>query len=180
MRNTMTGRRIGAGIAGLAVAAATAAVVATSPTAGAEVDAITITGATEYKVGSSYTLSASLSGASIGLLVYWSDNGESLTPAGKVPMPVGQASLAWIPRSAGQHILTVAQGGSTKSIVVTVTDDANPPTTAPTTPPATTAPPVTTEPTTPPTTTKPGSGSGSGSSSGSGLLNGLLGGSSRK
>ncbi|QLY32258.1 hypothetical protein [Nocardia huaxiensis] len=190
MRITKSGRRIGAGLAGLTVAGATAVVIATSPTASATVDAVTVTGAADYKVGQTYTLSADLSGASVGLLVYWSDNGESLTPVGKVPWPVGHASLDWTPRSAGQHILTAAQGDSTKSIVVTVTDDSNPPTTNPTTPPTTTPPttvPTTTPETTAPATTSPstggsgssGSGSGSGSSSGSGLLRGLFSGSSR-
>ncbi|PSK27669.1 hypothetical protein C6575_30730, partial [Nocardia seriolae] len=65
-------------------------------------------------------------GAGIGLLVYWSDNGKSLTPAGKVPWPVGYSSIDWTPTTAGQHLLTASQGGNTKTIAVTVSDPSQP------------------------------------------------------
>lgn len=174
-------RRLGIGIAGLVVAAGTATIVATPSTpARAAVDGVTISGA-DFTVGGTYTLHADLSGASVGLLVYWSDNGDGFSGP-KVPWPPGEASIDWTPKAAGQHILTAAQGGSTKSIVVTVNTGGTPPTT--TTPPTTvpptttvprttTAPPTTTvPPTQPPTTTgKPGNG-GTGSADG---LPGLFG-----
>ncbi|MEV6767827.1 hypothetical protein AB0N05_04265 [Nocardia sp. NPDC051030] len=179
-------RHLGLGIAGLAAATGVVAVLA-APSAQATVDQIAVSGS-DYKVGSTYTLSADLSGASIGLLVYWNDNGTSLSPAGKVPWPPGHASLDWTPKTAGQHVLTASQGSSTKSVVVNVSDGTTPPTTTvpptieppTTTAPPTTAPPTTTEPpvtttppttvpattnppvtTTPPITTKPSGGSGS-------------------
>ncbi|MFC9998454.1 hypothetical protein [Nocardia sp. NPDC127526] len=181
MHITTSGRRIGAGLAGLTLATATAVVVAVSPTANANVDAITVSSAIP-QVGGTYTLHAALSGASVGLLVYWSDNGESLTPAGKVPWPPGEASLDWTPRTPGRHIITASQGSSTQTLVVTVTDGS---TTPPATTPPTTTPPVTTPPATqPPTTTtpaeetKPNSGSsGSGTGSASRILRGLFSGS---
>ncbi|WP_067815803.1 hypothetical protein [Nocardia inohanensis] len=175
--------RIGIGIAGLAVAAGTALVVGNSPEAAATVDTISIS-STELVAGQTYSLHAALSGASVGLLVYWNDNGENLTPAGKVPWPPGEANFDWTPKTTGQHVITASQGGSTKSVVVFVTDGSGTTTPPTTTPPTTapTTPPVTTEPTTPPTTTtKPSSGSG-GLGSGSGgsgsagkILGGLLG-----
>ncbi|MEU6585199.1 hypothetical protein [Nocardia sp. NPDC046763] len=172
MRSKPSGRVIGAGLAGVTVAAAAAVAVAMSPTASATVDVITISSATPT-VGGDYTLHASLSGASVGLLIYWSDNGASLTPVGKVPWPPGEASLDWSPSTPGQHIITASQGSSTQTLVVNVGTGSGGTTT--TTPPTTT-PPTTTPPTTTPSTTTPG-GSGSGSSSGSakGLLGGLLG-----
>ncbi|MEV6767830.1 hypothetical protein AB0N05_04280 [Nocardia sp. NPDC051030] len=116
-------RRFGAGVAGVA-AAATVAVFA-APNANATVDSITVSSAT-VQINKEYTLSADLSGAGIGLLVYWTDNDERLTPAGKVPWPIGKSNLSWTPKTAGQHIIVASQGGSTKSLVLTVTDPANP------------------------------------------------------
>ncbi|WP_067543221.1 hypothetical protein [Nocardia crassostreae] len=183
MHLTTSGRRIGAGLAGLTLAAATAVVVTVSPAANANVDAITVSSPV-LNVGGTYTLHASLSGASAGLLVYWSDNGESLTPAGKVPWPIGQVSVDWTPRTSGQHIITATQGSNTETLIVTVTDGSTtPPVT--TTPPTTVAPPTTQPPTTttPAEETKPGSGSsggssGSGTGSASRILRGLFSGSS--
>ncbi|MGW4121481.1 hypothetical protein [Nocardia sp. NPDC004711] len=179
MRSTPSGRVIGAGLAGVTVAAAAAVAVAMSPTASATVDVITISSATPT-VGGDYTLHASLSGASVGLLVYWSDNGASLTSVGKVPWPPGEASLDWSPSTPGQHIITASQGNSTQTLVVNVGTGSGGTTT--TTPPTTT---TTTPPTSTPTTTTPGSGgagsNGTGSASGSagtlvgGLLRGLFG-----
>ncbi|WP_067716667.1 hypothetical protein [Nocardia yamanashiensis] len=164
--------RIGVGIAGLAVAAGAALVVGNSPDAAATVDAISIS-SNDLRVGQTYDLQATLSGASVGLLIYWADNGEALTdPAAQVPMPPGHSSASWTPKTAGQHVITATQGGNTKSLVVTVTDGST------TVPPTTTVPPSTT---TAPPTTKPSSGSG-GLGSGSGgsgsagkILGGLLG-----
>lgn len=187
MRIKASGRSIGAGVAGVTVAAASAIMIVGSPSASATVDTITISSSTPA-IGNTYTLHADLSGASVGLLIYWSDNGTSLTPVGKVPWPPGQASLDWTPSTPGQHVLTASQGSSTNTLVVTVGDGSTPttpPTTTtapPTTVPPTTAPPTTTppttQPTTPATTTTPSGGSGSsGSGTGSAgkLLGGLLG-----
>lgn len=148
-------RHLGLGIAGLAVATGTVAVLSTTaPDAHAAVDSITISNNSPV-VGQTYTLSADLSGASIGLLVYWTDNGSKLTPVGKVPWPVGHASLDWTPGSVGQHTLSISQGSSTKTLTVNVGDGSTPTTVPPTTttvpPTTTTVPPTTT--TVPPTTT---------------------------
>lgn len=72
-------RRIGVGVAGLAATAAVAVLAA--PQAAATVDSVSISGSAPYTINTGYTLTANLSGAGIGLLVYWSDNGKSLTPA---------------------------------------------------------------------------------------------------
>ncbi|MFC9998452.1 hypothetical protein [Nocardia sp. NPDC127526] len=116
--------RIGGGIAGLATAAAVA--VFAAPQAHATVDAVSVSGSAPYKINTEYTLTADLSGAGIGLLVYWSDNGENLTPAGKVPWPVGKSSITWKPSTEGQHLITASQGGSTKTIAITVVDPSKP------------------------------------------------------
>lgn len=179
MRITTTGRRVSAALAGLTVAGATAVVVATSPTAAATVDNITISGE-EIVVGQTYSLHADLSGASFGLLVTWRDNGQAMTtPEAKVPWPVYNSSIDWTPQTPGQHTISLTQGSSTKTLIVNVGTGSGT-TTPPTTTPPTTTPPVTTPPvTTPPTTTKPSSGSGGSGSGGSGsagkILGGLLG-----
>ncbi|WP_196054820.1 hypothetical protein [Nocardia aurantiaca] len=157
MKITPIGRGLGAGLAGLAIAAGAITVLTTheAPAAHAAVDSVSISGS-NWTVGNTYTLSANLSGASIGLLVYWSDNGDSLTPVGKVPWPVGHASLDWTPKTPGQHIITCSQGSTTQTLIVNVGDGTTttPPTTTTTVPPTTTttAPPTTTT-TVPPTTT---------------------------
>ncbi|MTL10187.1 hypothetical protein GL307_00630 [Nocardia seriolae] len=125
------GRHLGIGLAGLAIATGAVAVVTTheAPAAHASVDSVTVSGS-NWTVGNTYTLHASLSGASFGLLVYWSDNGNSLTPAGKVPWPPYNASLDWKPTTAGQHIITASQGSSTNTLIVNVADGTTtPPTT---------------------------------------------------
>ncbi|MET9491751.1 hypothetical protein [Nocardia sp. NPDC006630] len=147
-------RRIGAGVAGGAIAAAVA--VFAAPQAGATVDSVTVSGSDPYTINTQYTLTAALSGAGIGLLVYWTDNGNTLTPAGKVPWPVGSSTLNWTPTTAGQHLITASQGGNVKTIVVNVVDPAHPG-----------------GGTTPPTG---GTGGSAGTGSASGLLGGLLGG----
>ncbi|MFE3053811.1 hypothetical protein [Nocardia sp. NPDC059239] len=160
MRITPMGRSLGAGLAGLAIATGAVTVLTTheAPAAHASVDSVSISGS-NWTVGTSYTLSANLSGASIGLLVYWSDNGSSLTPVGKVPWPPGHASLDWTPSTPGQHIITCSQGSTTQTLIVNVGDGTTttttvPPTTTTTVPPTTTTtvPPTTTT-TVPPTTT---------------------------
>ncbi|MFD6350623.1 hypothetical protein [Nocardia tengchongensis] len=181
---TTTARRLGAGLAGLAIVTGGALAMQTheAPEAHATVDSITISGS-NWTVGQTYTLSADLSGASFGLLVYWEDNGSPITsPASKVPWPPYHSSTDWTPSSAGQHVITLSQGSSTKSLVVNVgsgtttpptttttvpptTTTTVPPTTTTTDPTTTTAPPTTT--TTPPTTTtNPPSGGGTGSANG--------------
>ncbi|AYF73531.1 hypothetical protein D7D52_06285 [Nocardia yunnanensis] len=186
MRSNPTGRVIGAGLAAATVAGGAAIALAVSPAANATVDTISSSSTTPV-VGGTYTLSADLSGASVGLLVAWADNGANLTdPAQIVPWPAGHTSVTWKPTTAGQHVITLNQGDSTKSLVLTVTDNGAGGTT--TTAPTTTAPPAatTTPPTSTPATTAPGSGSGtgsfgSGSATGSagalisGLLRGLFG-----
>ncbi|WP_433668797.1 hypothetical protein ACQP06_32855 [Nocardia sp. CA-136227] len=154
------GRHLGAGLAALAIATGAVAVLATheAPEAHATVDSITISGS-NWTVGQTYTLSADLSGASFGLLVYWEDNGNPITsPASKVPWPPYHSSTDWTPTTAGQHNITLKQGSSTKSLIVNVSTVATtttaPPTTTTTVPPTTTTtvPPTTTT-TVPPTTT---------------------------
>lgn len=115
-------RRLGAGVAGFAAAASIA--VFAAPNAGAAVETLTVSG-TNHEINKEYTLSATVGGAGIGLLVYWSDNGKDISGA-KVPMPVGHASFPWTPTTAGKHLLTCSQGGSTKTIEVNVIDPANP------------------------------------------------------
>ncbi|MGN2635658.1 hypothetical protein ACTD5D_05570 [Nocardia takedensis] len=144
-----TRRRVAVGLAGLTTAAAVA--VLAGP-AHATVESVTVSGA-DHKINQTYTLRAEVGGASFGLLVYWSDNGEAIAPP-KVPWPVGESSIDWTPKTAGQHVLTASQGGSTKSVVVTVTSGATTPPTTTTPPPTTTTPPPTTT-TPPPTTTTP-------------------------
>ncbi|QVI23060.1 hypothetical protein KHQ06_09070 [Nocardia tengchongensis] len=116
------GRHLGAGLAVLAIATGAASVLAThqAPEAHATVDSITISGS-NWTVGQTYTLSADLSGASFGLLVYWEDNGNAITsPASKVPWPPYHSSTDWTPTTPGQHNITLKQGSSTKSLVVNV------------------------------------------------------------
>ncbi|MFE2995910.1 hypothetical protein ACFXG4_12955 [Nocardia sp. NPDC059246] len=160
------GRHLGIGLAGLAIATGAVTVLATheAPAAHASVDSVSISGS-NWTVGTSYTLSANLSGASVGLLVYWSDNGSSLTPVGKVPWPPGHASLDWTPKTPGQHVITCSQGSTTQTLIVNVGDGTTtttvpptttttvPPTTTTTVPPTTTTVPPTTTTTVPPTTT---------------------------
>ncbi|WP_067568663.1 hypothetical protein [Nocardia acidivorans] len=150
-------RRLGAGVAGIATAAAV--VVLAAPQASATVDSITITGGDPHTINTEYTLTANLSGAGIGLLVYWTDNGNDLSGP-KVPWPVGYSSITWKPTTAGRHLLTCSQGGSTKTIAITVVDPAIPGTPGGGTPGT------------------PGGGSGGSGSSGSAgkALGGLLGG----
>ncbi|MEU6585197.1 hypothetical protein [Nocardia sp. NPDC046763] len=124
IRASRSVRRIGAGVAGLATTAAVAVLAA--PQAAATVDSVAISGSAPYTINTGYTLTANLSGAGIGLLVYWSDNGTSLTPAGKVPWPIGYSSIDWKPTTAGQHMITASQGGNTKTIIVNVTDPSQP------------------------------------------------------
>ncbi|MFF2557818.1 hypothetical protein ACFVUS_42965 [Nocardia sp. NPDC058058] len=116
-------RRLGSSVAGIATAAAI--VVLAAPQASATVDAITVSGSDPHTINTEYTLTANLSGAGIGLLVYWTDNGNDLSGP-KVPWPVGFSSITWKPTTPGQHLLTASQGGSTKTIAVNVTDPANP------------------------------------------------------
>ena len=119
MRNapsSITARRAGVGITGFTALAA--ATVLASPSALAAVDTVSLDASSPVK-GKEYTISATLSGASVGLLVYFSDNGQFIGSP-KVPWPPGHSSIAWTPSTSGQHILTVEQGGSTKSIVVQV------------------------------------------------------------
>ncbi|MGX1805554.1 hypothetical protein ACWIGI_07545 [Nocardia sp. NPDC055321] len=113
-----TARRAGAGFTGLAALAAAA--VLSAPQALAAVDSVTVDGS-DFRVGTEYTISATHSGAAAGLLVYFSDNGEFIGSP-KVPWPVGQSSIAWTPSTAGKHIITVEQGGHTRSTVVEVQD----------------------------------------------------------
>lgn len=110
--------RAGVGITGFAALAAVA--VLTAPSALATVETVSVDGS-EHRVGSEYTISATLGGASVGLLVYFSDNGEFIGSP-KVPWPPGHSSITWKPESAGQHIITVEQGGTHKSVVVQVKD----------------------------------------------------------
>ncbi|WP_067700861.1 hypothetical protein [Nocardia jejuensis] len=124
-------RRFGAGVAGLAAAASIAVLAA--PQASATVDSVSIS-STTVLIGQEYTLTAKLSGAGIGLLVYWTDNDQRLTDVGKVPMPIGESTLKWTPSTAGQHIIVASQGGNTKSLIVKVVDPANPGTPDPGTP----------------------------------------------
>ncbi|MFE3228364.1 hypothetical protein [Nocardia sp. NPDC059228] len=124
IRASKSARRIGAGVAGLVTTAAVAVLAA--PQAAATVDSVAISGSAPYTINTGYTLTANLSGAGIGLLVYWSDNGASLTPAGKVPWPIGYSSIDWKPTTAGQHMITASQGGNTKTIIVNVTDPSQP------------------------------------------------------
>ncbi|MBF6182978.1 hypothetical protein [Nocardia otitidiscaviarum] len=108
--------RAGVGLTGFAAAAAVA--VLTAPAACAAVETVTVEGST-FRVGGEYTISATLGGASAGLLVYFSDNGEFIG-APKVPWPPGRSSITWKPETAGQHIITVEQGGSHRSVTVDV------------------------------------------------------------
>ncbi|NNH74727.1 hypothetical protein HLB23_33590 [Nocardia uniformis] len=117
-RSRNTARRAGVGITGFAAMAA--AVVLTAPSAFAAVESVSVDGS-DYRVGGEYTISATLGGASVGLLVYFSDNGEFIG-APKVPWPPGKSSITWKPETTGQHILTVEQGGTHKSVVVNVKD----------------------------------------------------------
>ncbi|GAB4589404.1 hypothetical protein [Nocardia sp. IFM 10818] len=121
MRNTpqrIAARRAGVGVTGFAALAAAA--VLTAPSAFATVDSVTVDGS-DHRVGTEYTISATLSGAAAGLLVYFSDNGNFIGGA-KVPWPPGHSSIEWTPDTKGQHIITVEQGGYTKSIIVDVKD----------------------------------------------------------
>ncbi|MFD9615320.1 hypothetical protein ACFWWS_38800 [Streptomyces sp. NPDC059083] len=204
MRITPMGRGLGAGLAGLAIATGAVTVLTTheAPAAHASVDSVSISGS-NWTVGTSYTLSANLSGASVGLLVYWSDNGSSLSPVGKVPWPPGHASLDWTPSTPGQHIITCSQGSTTQTLIVNVGDGTTtttvpptttttvpptttttvpptttttvPPTTTTTVPPTTTTtvPPTTTTTVPPTTTTSPGNGGTGSSGGGTGSANGL-------
>ncbi|MEU1428910.1 hypothetical protein ABZ412_17715 [Nocardia sp. NPDC005746] len=148
---TTTVRRLGAGLAGLAVIAGGSLAVATheAPEAHATVDSITISGS-NWTVGQTYTLSANLSGWEFGLLCYWEDNGNPITdPPSKVPWPVNHSSTDWTPTTPGKHTITLKQGSSTNTLIVNVS---SPTTTPPTTTTTTTVPPTTTT-TVPPTTT---------------------------
>ncbi|WP_405134492.1 hypothetical protein [Nocardia sp. NBC_01388] len=121
MRNApprITTRTAGAGITGFAALAVVAAL--TAPTACAAVDTVSVSGS-NYQVGTQYTISADLSGASVGLLVYFSDNGNFIGSP-KIPSPPGHSSISWTPSDKGQHILTVSQGNSTQSTIVNVSD----------------------------------------------------------
>ncbi|MFD7848202.1 hypothetical protein ACFV4K_35450 [Nocardia sp. NPDC059764] len=194
---TTTVRRLGAGLAGLAVVTGGALAMQTheAPAAHATVDSITISGS-NWTVGQTYTLSANLSGWEFGLLCYWEDNGNPITdPAAKVPWPAYHSSTDWTPTTAGKHTITLKQGSSTNTLIVNVSTVATtttapptttttvPPTTTTTVPPTTTTtvPPTTTttDPTTtPPTTTAPPSTttpapSGGGTGSANGLPFGL-------
>ncbi|MGN2635656.1 hypothetical protein ACTD5D_05560 [Nocardia takedensis] len=108
------------GLAAAALAAVATVAVATAPSASAAVDAVAVEGSGNHVVGTTYTIQARLTGASAGLLVYFSDNGEFIG-APQVPWPPGQAQIVWKPSTPGQHILTVEQGGSVRSTVVNVT-----------------------------------------------------------
>ncbi|WP_194816144.1 hypothetical protein [Nocardia sp. XZ_19_385] len=112
----ITPRRTGAGLT--AFAAAAAVTVLAAPSAYAAPTAVSVSD-DKLVVGEKYTISTQLGGASVGLLVYFSDNGEFIG-APKVPWPPGHSSIEWKPSTAGQHILTVEQGGHTQSIVVEV------------------------------------------------------------
>ncbi|WP_280358081.1 hypothetical protein [Nocardia otitidiscaviarum] len=127
---SLLSRRIGTGIAGFA-AAATISVFA-APQASATVDSITVSGS-DHVIDTEYQLSAKLSGAGIGLLVYWSDNGADISGP-KVPWPVGEAHLSWTPTTPGRHLITCSQGGSTKTIEVWVRDPSQPDPGGPATP----------------------------------------------
>ncbi|MEV0249212.1 hypothetical protein AB0H76_21615 [Nocardia sp. NPDC050712] len=116
MKTRITPRRAGTGLTAFAAAAAVTALAA--PSAYAAPTAVSVSDS-KLVVGEKYTISADLGGASAGLLVYFSDNGEFIG-APKVPWPPGHSSIEWQPGSAGQHVLTVEQGGHTRSIVVEV------------------------------------------------------------
>ncbi|MEV0297983.1 hypothetical protein [Nocardia sp. NPDC050710] len=118
MKTTRFTRR-GAGVGLTAFAAATAVTVPVAPSAYATVNSVSVEGS-GYVVGQTYLINAEVGGASGGLLVYFSDNGEFIG-APQVPWPPGHSSISWKPSTPGQHIITVEQGGSTKSTVVTVT-----------------------------------------------------------
>ena len=110
--------------AGLTAFGAAAAVsVLMAPNAHAAVDSVTVSG-TNHAINTEYTLTAKLSGVSIGLLVYWTDNNEAITGA-KVPWPIGESTITWTPTVKGQHVITASQGGSTKTVVVNVIDPAD-------------------------------------------------------
>ncbi|MBF6211365.1 hypothetical protein IU433_07405 [Nocardia puris] len=105
--------------AGLTAFAAVAAVtVLAAPAAHAAVTSVSVDGG-NHRVGQTYTITAKVGGASGGLLVYFSVNGEFIG-APKVPWPPGTATIEWTPSQPGEHIITVEQGGSTKSIMVDV------------------------------------------------------------
>ncbi|GAB2542760.1 hypothetical protein [Nocardia heshunensis] len=121
MRNTPSGvgaRRAAVGITGFAALAAAAVLAA--PASLAAVDTVSVDQGT-LVVDTTYTVSATLSGASIGLLVTFTDNGHDIG-APKVPWPVGHASIAWKPNTSGKHTLTASQGPNSQSIVVQVAD----------------------------------------------------------
>ncbi|MET8774384.1 hypothetical protein AB0H49_22990 [Nocardia sp. NPDC050713] len=149
MTSTSSIRR-GAGVGLTAFAAATAVAVLTAPSAYAAVQSVSVDGS-NHKVGSTYTITADVGGASGGLLVYFSDNGEFIGGP-KVPWPPGTATIEWKPSTPGEHIITVEQGGSTKSIMVEVSKASSG------------------------GTGSSGSASGSGTGSAGRLLGGLLGG----
>ncbi|MEV6100545.1 hypothetical protein [Nocardia sp. NPDC051981] len=158
---TTTVRRLGAGLAGLAVVTGGALTLQfhEAPAAHATVDTITISDQNPV-VGGTYTVSATVSGWEFGLLCYWQDNGVAITnPAAQVPWPVNHSSASWTPTTPGMHTITLKQGGSSKSLVVNVSSaTTTPPTTTTVPPTTTTVPPTTVPPTTttvPPTTTEP-------------------------
>ncbi|MVU83617.1 hypothetical protein GPX89_41060 [Nocardia sp. ET3-3] len=111
-------RRIGSGITGFAALVAAAGLAA--PSASATVDSVGIDPG-NLVVDKAYTVSATLGGASIGQLVYFSDNGVQIGPP-KIQSPPGHASISWRPMTTGQHVLTVSQGSENRSIVVQVSD----------------------------------------------------------
>ncbi|BAW03828.1 hypothetical protein NS14008_33495 [Nocardia seriolae] len=106
------------GLTGFAALAATAVIAA--PDALAAVDTVSID-QKNVVVDKAYTISATLSGASIGLLVYFSDNGNEIGPP-RIPSPPGHASISWRPSTTGRHIITASQGPNSQSIVVDVAD----------------------------------------------------------
>ena len=121
MRNTaprISARRAGVGITGFAALAA--AIVLAAPASVAAVDTVSIDPG-NLVVDQAYTVSATLSGASIGLLVTFSDNVKQIGPP-KIPSPPGHVSISWRPITSGRHILTASQGPNSQSIVVQVAD----------------------------------------------------------
>ncbi|MEC3956288.1 hypothetical protein VMT65_24840 [Nocardia sp. CDC153] len=116
-RRLGTGRRLGIG---LAVAAATVALAAPSS---ADVVSLSVSDQT-LQTNKTYTLTATVSGSTIGLSVFFDDNGQNLGPAGGVTPDTlkGKATTTWTPTKSGSHTLTASQGSTKQSITVTVTD----------------------------------------------------------
>ncbi|MFE3759543.1 hypothetical protein ACFXO9_35020 [Nocardia tengchongensis] len=119
--HTHPSRRIGWGIAGLAVSLA--AVATGSPTAAADVQDFWVATATSpYYAGTDYLLYASTAQGAGARWVIFSDNGACIGGArtDAVPGYTPMVGMTWIPSTAGRHVLTADDGQTTKSITVDV------------------------------------------------------------